>query len=159
MAAPASPHTVLAIAGTGPLHDSLNKQATDCGLAKRVFLLGHLDDVNLFLDACDIFVLSSLSEALPFALLEAMAHELPVVGTQVGGVPEVIVPGMTGFLAPPRDAAALASAMDPLLASANLRRRLGRCGRERIVNHFREADMVAKTMDVYRGLLGRNGQP
>jgi glycosyltransferase involved in cell wall biosynthesis len=80
------------------------------------------------------------------------------VGTTVGGIPEVIVAGQTGLLCPPRDSEALAAAIRPLLASAELRRRMGVAGRERVIRHFHEADMVSKTIQVYRELLaGRKG--
>jgi glycosyltransferase involved in cell wall biosynthesis len=147
------PQALVAIAGAGPLREELAAQAAAAGVADRVAFLGFQSDVNLVLDACDVFVLSSLSEALPFALLEAMAHELPAVGTTVGGVPEVIIPGETGFLAPPRDGAALATAIRPLLESTGLRAKLGRAGRERVVKHFHEADMVRRTIDLYHHML------
>ncbi len=153
--APDCPRLVLAIAGTGPLAESLAGQAAARGLRQRVVLLGYCQDVDQFLDACDVFVLSSLSEALPFALLEAMSHELPVVGTRVGGVPEVIVQGETGLLVPPRDASGLAAAIAPLVDRPDLRQKLGSAGRERIVAHFHEADMVRRTVDMYQHLLSQ----
>ncbi len=156
--APRFPQVVLAIAGDGPLAAELADQVAHDGLQQRVRFVGYCRDINLFLDACDLFVLSSLSEALPYALLEAMAHELPAVGTSVGGVPEVILPDETGFLIPPRDGPALAIALRPLLESAELRERLGRAGRARVVRHFHEADMVRKTLEIYRSLLARNRQ-
>jgi glycosyltransferase involved in cell wall biosynthesis len=147
------PQVMAAIAGAGPLREQLAAAASARGVSDRVVFLGFQSDVNAVFDVCDAFVLSSLCEALPFALLEAMAHELPVVGTAVGGVPEVIVPGETGFLAPARNAAALAAAARPLLASRDLRIRLGRAGRERVTKHFHEADMVRNTINVYRQML------
>jgi glycosyltransferase involved in cell wall biosynthesis len=147
------PSLRLAIAGSGPLREQLAALARARGIAGEVMLLGFQEDVNPFLDACDVFVQSSLCEALGYSLLEAMAHELPAVGTCVGGIPEVIVPGETGFLAPPRNAAGLAAAIAPLLESAELRQRMGRAGRERVVKHFHEADMVRKTLAVYREML------
>jgi glycosyltransferase involved in cell wall biosynthesis len=152
------PQALVALGGTGPAHADLAARAELAGVSDRVALLGFQSDVNVLLDACDVFVVSSLSEALPFALLEAMAHELPCVGTTVGGIPEVIVAGQTGLLCPPRDSEALAAAIRPLLASAELRRRMGVAGRERVIRHFHEADMVSKTIQVYRELLaGRKG--
>lgn len=148
------PLALVAIAGAGPLREELAAQAAAAGVADRVVFLGFQSDVTLVLDACDVFVLSSLSEALPFALLEAMAHELPAVGTTVGGVPEVIIPGETGFLAAPRDPTSLAAAIRPLLLSAELRERMGRAARERVFKHFHEADMVRKTIEVYHQVLG-----
>ena len=144
----------LAIAGSGALREQLQALAESKGIAGEVTFLGFQQDVNPFLDACDVFVQSSLCEALGYSLLEAMAHEVPAVGTSVGGIPEVIVPGETGFLAPPRNAAGLAAAIAPLLESAELRQRMGRAGRERVIKHFHEADMVRKTLAVYRRLVG-----
>jgi glycosyltransferase involved in cell wall biosynthesis len=147
------PQVLVAIAGDGSLRASLQERAQRLAVDDRVSFLGFQTDVNLFLDACDVFVLPSLSEALPFALLEAMSHALPAAGSAVGGVPEVIVPGHTGFLFPPHDVIGLASALRPLLASSSLRRRLGAAGRERIVKYFQEAQMVRKTIDVYRQMI------
>jgi glycosyltransferase involved in cell wall biosynthesis len=110
--------------------------------------------VQLTLDALDVFALPSQCEALPYALLEAMATGLPAVGAAVGGVPEVIAPGETGFLVAPRDPAALAAGLRPLLADPVLRGRMGSAGRERVTRHFHERDMVRQTVGVYRDLLG-----
>jgi glycosyltransferase involved in cell wall biosynthesis len=147
------PPVFVAIAGAGPLQEQLSEQIRTAGLEQRVALLGFQSDVGLVLDACDVFVLSSLSEAMPFALLEAMAHALPCVGTSVGGVPEAIVSGQCGFLCAPNDAKGLATAISPLLASAQLRERFGEAARTRVMRHFQEADMVQKTIAVYRQLV------
>jgi glycosyltransferase involved in cell wall biosynthesis len=147
------PNLLLVLAGQGPLREQLAEQAARLGIGERVRFLGFCADVQQVYDALDVFVLSSLCEALPYALLEAMATCLPAVGTTVGGVPEVIVPGETGFLVPPRDPAALATALRPLLESQVLRQRLGHAGRERVEQHFREDEMVRKTIQVYRDML------
>lgn len=147
------PRACVAIGGVGRLRSELEARAAARGVADRVMFLGQQSDVNLFLDACDVFVMPSLCETLGYALLEAMAHELPAVGTSVGGIPEVIVPGETGFLAPARDPAALAASIRNLLSCQALRQRLGRAGRKRVIEHFHERDMVEKTLDVYQRLL------
>jgi glycosyltransferase involved in cell wall biosynthesis len=141
---------VVAIAGTGPLREQLENRAAALGLGERVRFLGFRSDVQQLLDALDVFALPSRCEALPFALLEAMATELPVVGTSVGGVPEVIVPGETGFIVPPQNPAALAAALRTLLNDSDLRTRMGEAGRERVITHFHERDMVQKTINLYR---------
>ena len=146
------PEVLLVIAGAGPLESQLTRQVEANGLKNSVRLLGYCDDVGLVYDALDVFVLSSRCDAMPFALLEAMAHALPAIGTTVGGVPEIITAEATGFLTPPRDSAALAAAILPMLSSHELRQRLGEAGRERIIRHFNEADMVRRTLDVYRDL-------
>jgi glycosyltransferase involved in cell wall biosynthesis len=147
------PDLVVAIAGDGPLRGDLEAQAADLGIADAVRFLGFQRDVQVVLDALDVFVLPSLCEALPYAILEAMATELPVVGTAVGGVPEMIVPGETGFVAPARNPDALVDAIRPLLQSADLRQRMGVGGRERVLQHFQERDMVRKTIQLYRDML------
>jgi glycosyltransferase involved in cell wall biosynthesis len=119
-------------------------------LADVVRFLGYQSNVQRVLDALDVFALPSLCEALPYAVLEAMATELPVVGAAVGGVPEMIAEGENGLLVPPRDADQLAAKLSVLLTDADMRARLGVAGRERVVRDFQESDMVRKTVDVYR---------
>lgn len=142
------------LAGDGPLRQALEQQAVHLGIAGTTRFLGFRRDVQCVFDALDVFVLPSLSETFGYALAEAMASELPVVATTVGGVPEVIVPDETGLLVPPRDPAALAAALWPLLESAELRRRMGHAGRERVVRHFNEQNMIRRTVQLYRDMLG-----
>lgn len=151
--ADSNPTLMLAITGDGALREHLLKRAVERGISDRVAMLGFRADVGAVYDAIDVFALSSLSETIGYVVLEAMAHELPVVGTEVGGVPEVIAPGETGFLSRPRDGAALAAALKPLLESADLRRRMGTAGRERITHRFHERDCVNKTIALYRQVL------
>jgi glycosyltransferase involved in cell wall biosynthesis len=148
------PTLTLAVAGTGPLRESLERQASAAGLGDRVIFLGFQQDVRGAYDALDVAVMSSLCEALPYGLLEAMSHELPTVATTVGGMPEVVVPGETGFLVPPRNPDALATALRSLLDSDELRMRLGHAGRARVKQHFHEVDCVRKTLNIYREMLG-----
>jgi glycosyltransferase involved in cell wall biosynthesis len=112
-----------------------------------VELLGMRDDVADVLTGADIFVLSSLSEGMPISVLEAMAAGLPVVATAVGGLPEVVVEGETGFLVPPDDVGALTRALARLVADCELRRRMGAAGRRRAellfdVPRFREEHLA-----------------
>lgn len=144
------PNLIVAIAGAGPLGESLERQSRQLELLNVVRFLGFRSDVQLILDALDVFAIPSLNEALPFALLEAMATELPAVGTTVGGIPEVIAPGETGFVVPPRNSDRLAESLRTLLKAADLRTRMGAAGRERVVRDFNEHDMVQKTIDIYR---------
>lgn len=147
------PRLVVAIAGSGPQREYLEAEAERRSVADCVRFLGFQSDVQPVLDAIDVFAMPSRCEALPYALLEAMATELPAVAAAVGGIPEVIVPGETGFVVPARDPGALAASLRTLLSDESLRRRMGTAGRERVVRHFHERDMVRKTVQVYRDLL------
>jgi glycosyltransferase involved in cell wall biosynthesis len=147
---------LVVLAGDGPLKGDLHAQASRLGIGDRVRFLGFVADIQPVYDALDLFVLPSLCETLGYAHLEAMATELPAVGTLVGGVPEVIVPGETGDLVPPADPAALSAAIRRYFDSADLGRRMGRAGRERVIRHFRERDMADRTLDVYRRLLAED---
>lgn len=144
------PNLTVAIAGAGPLREPLEQQAIRLGLRNVVRFLGFRSDVQPVLDALDVFAMPSLSETLGYALLEAMATELPAVGSAVGGIPEVIVPGETGFVVPPRNADRLAEGLRVLLRDAELRMRMGAAGRTRVGRDFHERDMVRKTIDLYR---------
>jgi glycosyltransferase involved in cell wall biosynthesis len=148
------PRLHLALAGDGPLRRILEEDAERLGILDRVHFLGFQTDVADVYDALDVFALPSVCEALPYALLEAMGAQLPVVATSVGGVGEVVVARETGFLVPPRNPQALAAALKQLLGDPDLRHRMGHAGRARVETHFSEADMVASTIDQYRRLLG-----
>lgn len=146
----------LVFAGQGPLKSLLQQRASDAGVSDRVTFLGFCNDVQRVYDAVDILALSSLCEALPYVLLEAMASRLPIIGTRVGGVPEVIADGESGFLVPPRDKGAMTSALRALIVSADLRNRMGIAGRGRVEKHFTEREMVSKTIALYRRLSKGN---
>jgi glycosyltransferase involved in cell wall biosynthesis len=121
----------------------LEHEASELGVADRVRFLGRRDDVPALLAGADALVLPSWIEGLPLVVLEAMAAGVPVVATSVGGTPETVVEGETGFLVPPRDVSALAHAIDALLRDPELARRLGEAGRKRAREDF-DADTAAQ---------------
>ena len=148
---------VLVIGGTGPLTADLKRQAASRG-SDRVLFAGYIADEELiaYYDACDVFTMPSTdrSEAFGLVQLEAMYLGKPVVSTRLGtGVEFVNVEGETGLLVPPRDAAALRSAIVALLADAPLRMRLGEAGRARVARTFSVEQMVSGTLDLYRTVL------
>ena len=149
---PSMPDLRLVIAGRGPLEQDLLRLAQRLGVESQVTLLGFHADVQPVLDALDLFVMPSRAETLGYALLEAMATELPTVGTQVGGIPEVIQHGRTGLLAAPNDPDALAQALAALVRDPERRQRMGQEGRQRVIAHFSEETMVSRTIDLYRRL-------
>jgi len=135
----------LHIVGDGPARDSLRMQARALGIHDRVAFHGHVEDVAAHLQEADVFVLTSRSEGLGIAAIEAMAASLPVVANSVGGLPEVIVDGVTGLLVPPPpgrgaqaepDPAAVATAIAYILDRPQLAESMGRAGRRRYVDVF-----------------------
>ena len=147
------PAIQLVIAGDGPDLGDLEAQAQRLALGDRVDFLGHRDDVAELLACADVVALPSLYEGLPLSVLEAMAAGKPVVATAIGGTDEAIVDGETGVLVEPRDAAALAEALDGLISDPARAARLGAAGRRHVEENFASAQMVERVMHVYDELL------
>jgi glycosyltransferase involved in cell wall biosynthesis len=137
------------IVGEGELRPQLERQIKDRHLEKHVLLAGFRPDVLSVHKAFDIFVMSSVTEGLGTSLLDAMACARPIVATTAGGMPEVVADGETGLLVPARDAEALAAAIVRLLKDNELRERMGRAGRERVLRCFSAEKMVKDTLRVY----------
>lgn len=148
------PAAHLVIAGEGPQREALVAQAAGLGVADRVHFLGWRTDAAAIFAALDIFLMPSLWEGFGLVLLEAMAQAVPVVGSEVSAIPEVVAHGETGLLCPPRDVAALAEALGELLDDPARRRQMGQAGRARLESHFNPARMVEETATLYRQYLG-----
>lgn len=142
------------VGGDGPSRLSIAEEIRRRGLEDLVRLAGDQADVQRFLSALDLFVLTSDTEGLPNAVMEAMGMGLAVVATRVGGTHEVVVDGRTGRLVPPRDPAALAGAVGDLLADPGERGRLGAAGRARIAELYTSDRMIAGTCGVYDEVCG-----
>ena len=129
---------ILRIAGDGPERRKLEAEIRRRGLEDRVELRGWVEyeDLPAFLQSLDIFALPSLYEGFGVAAVEAAAMALPVVASDVHGIPDVVVDGVTGFLRPPGDAAALAAAFETLIEAPDSRRRLGEAGRAFVAEHY-----------------------
>lgn len=134
------------LAGDGPLRDALAASIVARQLSDRVRLLGHQDDVPALLADTDIFVLPSTSEAFPNGLMEAMSCGVPVVASDVGGIPELVRHGENGLLVPPGDAAALAAALNRLIADPDGAARLGLAARESVVSRY-TFDVMTRAFD------------
>ncbi len=143
----------LLLAGDGPCRAELEAQARRLGVAGRVSFLGQRDDVGRLVCAYDVVALPSLSESLPFSLLEGMACARPAVATDVGGVRELVEDGVSGYVVPPADPAALADALVGLLCDPQAAERMGRAARRRVEERFSAAQMIAETMEM---ILGRS---
>lgn len=151
------PRAHLLVFGEGPASEQLARLRGAASFAGSTQFCGHRPDLGRLLPGADIFVLPSRREALGIAMLEAMAHELPVVATRAGGIPEVVVDGETGLLTPVGDPQALAHALLTLARDPERGRALGRAGRERQRDRFTLARCLVQTADVYRRLLNLDG--
>lgn len=149
----------LALVGDGPLRAPLRSAAGEKGFADRVFLPGRVapDEVPGWMQACDVFALPSHAEGLPNVVLEAMACGLPVVATEVGGIPEVVDRNV-GRLVPPRRTDVIAECLEELAADPALRSRLGTEARRRVEEGFTWRRSAEELVGVYRGALEGNDQ-
>ncbi|MBI5506848.1 MAG: glycosyltransferase [Deltaproteobacteria bacterium] len=151
------PDAHLAVAGESEMAPEPAALVEQLGLAARVHLLGRRADMPAVLSALDVFVLPSQSEGMSNAVLEAMAMQLPVVATAVGGTPEVIEEGRSGFLTEARDAVSMAARVAALLRDPQLRVGVGACARERILATYCAPAMVRQMEELYARLLdGKN---
>ena len=146
----------IVLAGDGPERARLEALAASLDVADRVLFLGVQPHVADILALGDVFVLPSLVEGLPLAMLEAMAAGKAVVATAVGGVPDVIVDGVNGRLVEPRSAPAIADAVQALTADAALRERLGSNARATVAERFTERRHLDALAALYRRLVGRS---
>ncbi len=151
------PGALLVIAGEGPERARLEDEARRAGIDGRVIFLGHRRDVPAILASLDLFVLPSLWEGLPQALLEAMAMSIPVVAARAVGVEDVVTDGATGLIVPPADPVALAAAMQRLIGTPGLAAQLGAAARRSVVENFSLAAGAARVDAVYRRVLGETG--
>lgn len=133
------PQLVVVVVGEGHLRGRLEQQVAAAGLGGAVVLAGHRADARLLLDAADVFVLPSLHEGMPLALLEAMEAGLPVVATGVIGSAEVVEHERTGLLVPPRRSGALAAALRQTLGDGELRARMRSAGKQRYLDRYTSA--------------------
>jgi glycosyltransferase involved in cell wall biosynthesis len=148
------PDVRFVIFGEGELRDALERQVREYRLEKHVLLPGFRADVLGCMKSFDVFVMSSVTEGLGTALLDAMACARPIVATRAGGIPEVVEDGVTGTLVPPRDHAAMAQAILALLGDEATRQQMGEAGLARVNARFTVERMVAQTAAVYARVAG-----
>jgi len=147
------PDVTFLIVGRGRLREELETQARSLGVDPYIRFLGHRDDVRDLLGLFDVFVLPSLSEGMPLALLEAMAAGVAAVATRVGGVGEAIEDGKTGLLVPPGDSHLLTESIMKLLQDRTLARKMGESAQEEVVRRFSLTKMVQAYREIYAGLI------
>lgn len=146
----------LDIIGDGPLRGVLESSVKSLEIDKYVSFCGTRHDVPELLRKLDIFVLSSISEGISLTLLEAMATRLPIVATNVGGNPEVVVDCETGYIVPPGNPEEMANKLLLLIKDENLRIQMGEKGRERVVMKFSIDETAQQYEKLYYSVLKRN---
>ena len=153
------PNLHFVMAGDGPWFVKIKNIVDTLGLGHRIHLLGFRADVPNVLRGCDLFVLPTHQEALGQSYIEAMAVGLPVIGTDVDGVPEVITHGVNDLLVPPHDIEALRAAIVRLIDDPVLRTQLGSAGRLLTDDNFTVDAMADETIDLYlRGISERRAR-
>ena len=141
------------IVGEGSIRSDLETQARDLGISEDVVFAGYREDTDDLLRAMDIFVLPSLSEGIPMALLEAMAASRVVIASRVGGIPEVIDDGVEGFLVEPRDVNGLTETCLRLIQSPVMAKEMGEKARKRVERDFSAEEMAHRVASLYHELI------
>lgn len=151
------PHFKLLLVGDGPLRGELEEHAKKAGIFSNTIFAGLRENVFPLLKLADIFVLASTQrEGLGIALIEAMAAGLPLIGTRLGGIPEVIEEDVNGLLVAPGDAEALAAAIRQLILKNELKERMGREGKSVYQKKFTVSLMIYSIESLYTKLLSNN---
>lgn len=137
------------VLGSGDEKQRLDALVRHYGLQERVFLLGFVEDAARFLMAFDVFILPSTTEALGLVLLEAGHASIPIVASNVGGIPEIVEDGKTGILVQPRDSRGLADAIKKIFESPIMRTSLGAELHKKVVNDFSSEKTLSTTLALY----------
>jgi glycosyltransferase involved in cell wall biosynthesis len=148
------PDAQLWIVGEGPERAPIEREIEEQGLQSSVLMLGQRSDISQLLAAADLFVLTSISEGIPVTFIEAMGAGLPIVATEVGGVPEVVLHDETGILTPSADVQALADAVIRLATTPELAQQMGQSGQRRAQQVFTEERMHSSYEKLYEEMLG-----
>jgi N-acetyl-alpha-D-glucosaminyl L-malate synthase BshA len=146
---------VLVLVGDGPERGSVEALATSLGVRAAVAFAGERRSLGDLFAHADLFLLPSEQESFGLAALESLASGVPVVASEVGGVPEVVTHGETGWLVPPRDPAAMAAAALALLEDSTRRAAMGRAARASALARFQPGPIVSRVEEIYREVVVR----
>jgi glycosyltransferase involved in cell wall biosynthesis len=152
------PDAHFVIVGDGELWDELHEDVDRRGLAQKVHFTGWRGDLAAVYGDLDLVVCCSKNEGTPVSLIEACAAGRAVIGTQVGGIPDIIATGVNGLLVPSGDAKALAEAVQDLITNPDRRRSMGIAGRRMVMENHSADRMVRELKDVYLRLVERAGR-
>lgn len=149
------PDTVLVIVGEGPEKTELETQSSELKVQDKIIFAGGIsnDEINRYYADADLVILPSLKEATSISALEAMSSAKPIVASNVGGLPYLVENEVTGLLVPPADSAALASAINELLGSAERRELMGRAARAKVLRELTWDHIAGRTLEFYARVL------
>ena len=150
-----SPNVRFLLFGKGPLEGKLKAMCLDLGISNRVIFAGFREDLERVMGCLDLLVHPALMEGLGVSLLQAASAGVPIVGTRVGGIPEIVKDSVNGHLVPPGDVPALVSAVTRLLSDRDLGRDLGKAGRKIAGEEYSISSMVEGNLEVYREVTKR----
>jgi glycosyltransferase involved in cell wall biosynthesis len=139
--------------GDGPDRSRAEAYCRERRLRDRVFFLGNVPNLEEIVGASDLFLLPSEAESFGMAALEALASEMPVIATFTGGLPEVVEDGVTGYLLPVGDVEGMAARAIEILSNDELRRRMGKAGRQVAIEKFDEAKIVPLYRELYERVI------
>lgn len=148
-----NPNIKLLIVGEGDERDSIENEIQSRDIGSHVVLAGNRNDIANLLTAADCFLMTSISEGIPLTIIEAMAANLPVVSTAVGGIPEMISDGETGFLSEAKDSAGLAKHLFQLSQNTALQQEVAAAGRVQAEQNFSIQNMLSGYADIYKEML------
>jgi len=151
------PGGVFLIVGDGTERESLERMVDKLKIRNKAIFTGIRRDIPEILSMLDVFVLPSLNEGLPMALLEAQAARVPTIATRVGAIPHVIEDGTTGILIPPKDSQAIAQAIMVVLSDKKFASEIAQKGFERVRDNFSSKKMGDKYLSIYKELIGGTG--
>ncbi|MSR37174.1 MAG: N-acetyl-alpha-D-glucosaminyl L-malate synthase BshA [Gemmatimonadetes bacterium] len=149
----------LILVGDGPERPRAMERAEELGVESNVLFLGKNSSVDELLSCCDLFLLPSESESFGLAALEAMACGSPVVASRIGGLPEVVTEGESGYLLPVGDVEGMAAAAVAILSDGATWRRMSAAARETAVSRFESDKVVPVYEDLYREVIAGGGAP
>jgi glycosyltransferase involved in cell wall biosynthesis len=152
-----APEARFCLVGDGELRPEVERQIAALGLADRVRLAGWQRDMPSVYADLDVLTLTSLNEGTPATAIEALAAEVPVVATAVGGVADVVEDGLSGLLVPSGDATALATSISALLSDPGRGQDLARAGQRDVLARFGLERLVSDTESLYQALLAEKG--
>jgi glycosyltransferase involved in cell wall biosynthesis len=151
------PEVIFLFVGDGRERPNLEDIASKLGIADKVVFAGMRKDVPEILSILDVFVLPSLNEGLPMALLEAQAAKVPVIGTRVGAIPDVVEDRLTGILIPPKNPQSIAEAIIMILSDKKFADGIAQKGFERVRDNFSSEKMGDKYLSIYKELIEGTG--